>query len=258
MLIDWFTFVAQIVNFIILVWLLKRFLYKPILNAIDERESRIASQLHDAEKVMTEAKEEMKQYQEKNEEFDRTRSAMIGEAKEEARNKKEQLLKEAKDELDNMKIQIRKTLDHEQELLDMELRKKISSEVFSIARKTLKDLANSNLEEYIVKKLISKLMNAVGQEREKLVRSLSSSPEDIMVTSSFEIASDLQLQVSDAIKGLTGGNVHIRFQIKPEQIGGIEISVQDYKVSWNIMEYIRSLEASTMDVLQQKALTHAE
>ena len=49
MLIDWFTVVAQVVNFLILVWLLKRFLYKPILDAIDAREKRIASELADAD-----------------------------------------------------------------------------------------------------------------------------------------------------------------------------------------------------------------
>ena len=38
MLIDWFTVGAQALNFVILVWLLKHFLYKPILNAIDVRE----------------------------------------------------------------------------------------------------------------------------------------------------------------------------------------------------------------------------
>jgi len=45
MLIDWFTVGAQIVNFLILVWLLQHFLYKPILNAIDAREKRIAANL---------------------------------------------------------------------------------------------------------------------------------------------------------------------------------------------------------------------
>ena len=42
MLIDWFTVAAQALNFLILVWLMKRFLYKPILHAIDAREERIA------------------------------------------------------------------------------------------------------------------------------------------------------------------------------------------------------------------------
>ena len=38
MRINRFTVFAQAINFLILVWLLKRFLYKPILHAIDERE----------------------------------------------------------------------------------------------------------------------------------------------------------------------------------------------------------------------------
>ena len=49
MLIDWFTVGAQALNFLVLVWLLKRFLYKPILNAVDAREKRIAAELADAD-----------------------------------------------------------------------------------------------------------------------------------------------------------------------------------------------------------------
>ena len=54
--IDWFTVVAQAINFLILVWLLKRFLYKPILHAIDEREKGIAAQLAQAEAKKAERK----------------------------------------------------------------------------------------------------------------------------------------------------------------------------------------------------------
>ena len=49
MLIDWFTVGAQALNFLILVWLMKRFLYKPILDAIDAREDRVAAELADAD-----------------------------------------------------------------------------------------------------------------------------------------------------------------------------------------------------------------
>ena len=45
MQIDWFTVAAQTINFLVLMWLLKRFLYKPILNAIAAREKNIADQL---------------------------------------------------------------------------------------------------------------------------------------------------------------------------------------------------------------------
>ena len=56
MLIDWFTVGAQVLNFLVLVWLMKRFLYKPILDAIDAREKGIATELADADAKKAEAK----------------------------------------------------------------------------------------------------------------------------------------------------------------------------------------------------------
>jgi len=66
MLIDWFTIAAQALNFLILVWLMKRFLYKPILNAIDAREQRIARELADADAKKAEAQKEREVFKGKN------------------------------------------------------------------------------------------------------------------------------------------------------------------------------------------------
>ena len=80
MLIDWFTVGAQVLNFLILVWLMKRFLYKPILNAIDVREKRIAAELADADMKKAEAQKERDEFQHKNEEFDQHRAALLTKA----------------------------------------------------------------------------------------------------------------------------------------------------------------------------------
>ena len=80
MLIDWFTVGAQALNFLILVWLMKRFLYKPILHAIDAREKRIATELADADAKKAEAQKERDEFQHKNEEFDQQRAALLSKA----------------------------------------------------------------------------------------------------------------------------------------------------------------------------------
>ena len=77
MLIDWFTVVAQAINFLILVWLLKRYLFKPILHAIDQREKGIATQLAQAEAKKAEAQKERDDFQHKNETFDQERAALL-------------------------------------------------------------------------------------------------------------------------------------------------------------------------------------
>src|ERR1700679_685978 len=104
MLIDWFTVGAQALNFLILVWLLKRFLYKPILNAIDARERRIASELADADAKKKEAQKESDDFQNKNKAFDEQRGALLGKATDEAKAEREHLLGEARKEADNLRV----------------------------------------------------------------------------------------------------------------------------------------------------------
>ena len=62
MSIDWVTVLAQIANFLVLLWLLKRFLYRPILDGIDAREAEIAKRMAAAEQAQQAAKEAESQY----------------------------------------------------------------------------------------------------------------------------------------------------------------------------------------------------
>ena len=71
--IDWFTVAAQALNFLVLVWLMKRFLYRPILDAIDAREKRIATELAAAATTMDEARAERAEFKKKNEQLDQER-----------------------------------------------------------------------------------------------------------------------------------------------------------------------------------------
>ena len=66
MLIDWFTVGAQLLNFVILVWLMKRFLYQPVLDAIAAREQKIAAELADAAATKAEAHQQHDEFQKKN------------------------------------------------------------------------------------------------------------------------------------------------------------------------------------------------
>src|SRR5471030_3083536 len=102
MLIDWFTVGAQVLNFLILVWLLKRFLYKPILHAIDEREKLIATQLAQADAKKAEAQKDRDEFQHKNDAFDQERAALLKKATDEARAERDRLLGEARKDADSL------------------------------------------------------------------------------------------------------------------------------------------------------------
>ena len=147
MLIDWFTVGAQALNFLILVWLMKRFLYRPILHAIDAREKLIAGELADAAGKKAEAQKEHCEFQHKNEEFDRQRAALLSKATDEAKTERQRLLDEARKSADALTAKRREALRNEALDLNQALRRQTQQEVFAITRKALTDLATTSLEE---------------------------------------------------------------------------------------------------------------
>src|SRR5450631_2538240 len=118
MLIDWFTVAAQVVNFLILVWLLKRFLYRPILDAIDAREKQIAKELADADAKKAEAQKERDEFQRKNEEFDQQRAALLTKATDEANAERQRLLDETRKAADALSAKRHESLRNDAQILN--------------------------------------------------------------------------------------------------------------------------------------------
>src|SRR5271170_3890290 len=177
MLIDWFTVGAQALNFIILVWLLKRFLYKPILNAVDAREKRIAAELADADAKKAEAQKERDDYRHKNEEFDQQRAALLSKATDEAKAERQRLLDDARKAADALSAKRQETLQSDAQNLNQFIRRRTQREVFAIARKALTDLASTSLEERMGEVFISRLRAMDAKAKEGLAQVLKTTSE---------------------------------------------------------------------------------
>src|SRR5690554_2652058 len=131
--IDWFTVIAQLVNFLILVWLLKRFLYKPVLNAIDEREKKIASQLEDAAMNKAEAQKEKDLFRQKNETFDREHATQMEEVRKQVEAKKQRLYEQARKESTALRSKFEESLKEQEKEIKDKLKRRTKEEVFAIA-----------------------------------------------------------------------------------------------------------------------------
>ena len=168
MLIDWFTVGAQAVNFLILVWLMKRFLYKPILNAIAEREKKIATELANADKKKADAQKEEADFKHKNEVFDQERAALLTKATNEAEDERHRLLDEARKAAAALSLKLEQTARTEEQTFHQALRRRAEQEVFAIARKALADLATASLEERMGEVFTRRLREMNGQAKAAL------------------------------------------------------------------------------------------
>jgi F-type H+-transporting ATPase subunit b len=259
-LIDWFTVVAQVINFLILVWLLKHFLYKPILDAIDAREKRIAKELADAAAKKTEAQKEFDEFRRKNEEFEQQRDVLLSKATEEAQTERQRLLDEARQAADVLLAKRQQALRNDAHNLHQELSRLTQQEVFSIARKALADLTDTGLEERIVEAFMRRLREMDEQSKAGLAQALKTASEPALVRSAFDLPEQQRATIQNALNEtfsaapstLLRTGISIRFETAPNLISGIELIANGQKVAWSIADYLVSLDKAVNDLLKQQ------
>ncbi|MBO3098981.1 F0F1 ATP synthase subunit delta [Gelidibacter pelagius] len=244
--INWFTVIAQIVNFLILVWLLKRFLYKPVLDAIDAREKKIASQLEDAATKKAEAKRDKDLFRQKNEAFDKERVAKMNAVHEQIDSEKQRLLEDVRKESTVLRSKFEQSLkQQEQEIVDR-LKKKTKDAVFDIAKKTLSDLADVSLEQQVVTVFIEKIRNLDGASKTKFIDALKDNEGPITIKSVFDLSDSSKQELEKAMEKITEKQNDFRYELEPELVSGIKIETASYQLSWTIDSYLEALKKESI------------
>lgn len=250
MLIDWFTVGAQALNFIVLVWLLKRFLYKPILNAVDAREKLIAGQLADAGAKMAEAEKEKDEFQRKNDAFDEERAALISKVTAAAGAERQRLLDDARNAADALRAKRQDELQSDAQSLNDAIRRRTQDEVFAIARKTLSDLAGASLEERSVEVFVRRLSAMDSKAKDSLADALKAASAPALVRSAFDLPAAQRGVVQKALDTSFAAKVDVRFETAPDLVSGIELTAGGQKVAWSIADYLASLEKGVGDLVK--------
>src|SRR5450631_956457 len=257
MLIDWFTVGAQALNFIILVWLLRRFLYKPILNAVDAREKLIARELADAEGKKAEAQKERDAFEHKNEEFDQQRAGLLGKATDEAKAERQRLLDDARKAADALSAKRQEALRNDAHNLNQAISRRTQQEVFSIVRKALTDLATTSLEERLGEVFTRRLRELDGKAKEGVAEALRTASGPALVRSAFDLPAEQRAAIQNALNETFSAEIHLRYETAPDLVSGIELTTNGQKVAWSIADYLASLERDVGELLKEKTKPEA-
>jgi F-type H+-transporting ATPase subunit b len=249
MLIDWFTVAAQIINFLILVALMKRFLYGRILNAMDQREARMISRLQEADKQKREAEDEAAALNRKNRELDDAREAMITQAKDEAETFRKQLVLKAREEIDTLQARWHETVQKRKIAFLKELSQRATKEVFAVTRRALSDLADQDLEQQIVNVFIRRIRELDEHERNRISESIGSSGR-VQIMSAFHIPDEAQGRIAQVVRDyITKGN-HINYAVSADVMSGIELRTVGHKIAWSLDNYLATLETNVLEAME--------
>jgi len=252
MLIDTFTIVAQIINFLILVFLLWRFLYRPVMNAMDERERTVTSRLEEAGNMKLEAQQVADTYHGKMEDLDRKYDEMIAEARGAADTRRRELITEAREEVDGAKSRWYEALGRERDTFLRELRRQASDNIYRIARKILTEMADEEIENKITGIFISKLGELGDSDRGQLRDSITRKGNTVLIRSAYDLSEQDRTRLSDSVRKIAGPGISIEFRKSEKLLAGIELSAEGHKIAWNINDYLESLEESIGSLLDRK------
>src|SRR5690606_27717892 len=234
------------------ILLLRRFLYRPVIRVINEREAKIAAQLAEAEALKQEALNEARAYQQQLKELQDHREELMVEARQEAEAWRKELINKARKEIEEARASWWKSIATEQQVFTQEIRERIGRQVCTISRRALADLADTELEERVIEVFIRRLRALDEDEHELLAESVRQAENKITLRTAFEISPAAYQKIVQTIQSKVEGDIVIQSEIVPDLLCGVEISSTDYKLSWTLDDYLDSLESSLLEAFGEE------
>lgn len=236
MSIDWITAAAQILNFLVLVWLLKRFLYRPILDGIDAREAEIADRMSEATRIREKAEAAEATYQDQISAAQSREAAVLDGIREKAEAERSALLARTRERLELERRSQEAQRAEEARKYTAELQRAGAGALLSLTRKALGDLADETLEERIVAHVAKRLATIAEDLREaagKSTAAVAITRDPLPQDARDRLKAELQKLLPEATLG---------FETDTQQAPGLILRLGGAQVAWTVDTYIDGLE----------------
>ena len=257
MLIDFQTIFIQIINFLVLVALLKRFLYHPILKAMRQRERHINGQIQEAADQKAIAQAEAEHYLQMQASFEQKRERLKAQAQSEVETYRQELLTAAQVESEQMQLKWAETLRREQQHFLKTLRQNMGGELVKTLRFVLKDLAQTHLEDSVVEVFLQRLSELSDSEAATLAQAFSHlGNAPLKLHSAFPLSLEQQTQIRQALLRYQSDAEILAEKIvveqQPQLLCGIELNLPGYKLAWTLDHYLQTFESRVRQLLEQQ------
>jgi F-type H+-transporting ATPase subunit b len=173
-------------------------------------------------------------------------------ARDDAEAHRKELMEKAREEVDLLQARWVETLKSERDAFLAELRQLAGTQIYSITRQVLKDLADVELEQRIVEILMERIQTMDDEERGKFRDSLAEGGM-ITVQSAFDIPADERKKLDDVIHRYINGDTQVVFEKSENVMTGYELKTDGHKIAWSIKDYLDSLEEKFYHALYEEA-----
>ena len=251
MQVDLITVGAQVLNFLILVLLLRHFLYRRITDAIDQRQSDIAQRTEAADRKRAEAESEAERFRQQRHALDEQRESLLVRAREEARDHQGRMLEQARAEVAQERDEWRGGLRREREALLRDVRERAGAVTYAAVRRALTDLADEDLQRRAVDTFRRRLEEASGDP--VLHSAIAEARGGHVIRAPFPLDDGQREGIATLLREHFGVDTEPDFERAPELVLGIQLEAGDNVIGWSVPDYLSAMEEEVDRLLARKA-----
>jgi F-type H+-transporting ATPase subunit b len=242
---DLFTFLASLFNFLVLLALLRIFLFKRVTQAMDAREDRIAANWDEAEQEKHKAQELKSEYEQKMQQAGKERDDILQEAHAEMEREKRERMEEIRDEIDAKRTEWLHALESDKERLLRAVREQVARATVESTRSALQALAGTTLE----RQMVERLLEAVAEQNGEIAQSLEGA--EVEVTTSSSLSEDDRERIRSRLRDV-GAPASVEFTESSDLICGVRLQVGDREIGWSVSDHVAELESSIDELIQAR------
>ncbi len=237
--LNWSTFILEIINFLVLVWILKKFLYRPVLAALQQRQEKIEQKLDEAAKLKTEGIELEQLYQGRMEDWKREKQQARDELHQEIQAQRVEKLEQLERELTSEREKAAVIEQRHQTEAQQQYQHHAHQQGARFAASLLSSLAGSELEQRLFDLLLETFDQLNQEQLNKLRDNCKSTENKITIVSASELSDNHKKRLKEKLSRFCEQSVELEYQVDSALIAGLRLIVGAWVLHLNLRDELK-------------------
>ncbi|MBC7235396.1 MAG: F0F1 ATP synthase subunit delta [Chloroflexi bacterium] len=225
--LDWATLLFQIVNFLVLLWLLNRFLFRPLREKLGERRQTISDTLQNARDQEVEAAQLRQVWEERQRMAELQAEEILQNAQREAEERRAQLLQEARIQLDRLTEEMRSDLERQRNELIVRHYDDILDAIINLSGNVVQSVTTRRTHDDLVTNFAASIYQLPQTEVEEYRRIMAGRVPTAFVTTPVALTAEQTKTLTDTLSSLIDRRVELQVRIDPDLVAGIQVRLAD-------------------------------
>lgn len=234
------TFLLEMINFLVLIWLLQRFFYKPLQAVIARRRAGIEQQLADAQTMKQQAQQLQSQYENRLNHWEQERQQARETLQQELNRERARQEAVLQVSLDQTREKARVSLQRREQALLLQLEQQALRQASRFATRVLEHSAGPELESRLLALLLESLPQLASEQRQALREQEAEHPEPVEIRSAFALESSAREQLQQSLQQLLDRTIECHFIEDPALLAGLRISIGPWLLRASLQDELQS------------------